>query len=140
MSEMMNFKDKSELAMMGKVVPVASNEEALAMTEYIVGVIKPDAHLCEDFINNSICRYQKNKVKFIVCNVLLGDMPCITYLLENADEREDYDYPAPFKENYGYVGYKCAFCYVFNLADDWCSEFGDCFFEKKSDGYYHRVS
>lgn len=135
----MNFQDKSELAMMGKAIPVDNNTEAMAITEYIVGVLKPNAVLTEDFIENSICRYQKNEVKYIVCNTLMGDMPVITYLLENADEREDYSYPAPFETDYG-TGCPCAFCYVFNLADDWLSEFGDCFFEKRADGYYHRVS
>lgn len=132
------MEDRCELALMGKVVPVVSNAEAEEMTKYLLGVIKPSANLTEDFIDNTINRYQKNEVRYIVCNTVM-DMPCITYLLANADEREDYSYPAPFEEDYG-SGYPSAFCYVFNTDSDWCSEFGDCFFEKREDGFYHRAS
>ena len=132
---------RCELAMMGKVVPINDNSEVQAMTEYIIKAIKGDDHkftLC-DIVKESINRYHENKVKYLVCNTVL-DMRCITYLLDSGvdKDKEDY-YPAPFEEDYG-TGTPCAFCYVFNLENDWCSEFGDCFFEKKSDGYYHRVS
>ena len=133
---------RCELAMMGKVVPINSNDEVQVMTEYIVKVLKGEEHANKlvDILENAINRYQENKVKYIVCNTVM-DMPCITYLLDSGiedEEDEDY-YPAPFVEDYG-SGYPCAFCYVFNLDSDWCSEFGDSFFEKRADGYYHRVS
>lgn len=132
---------RCELAMMGKVIPVNDNSEVQAMTEYIARTIKGDdyANNLVDILENAICRYQENKVKFLVCNTVM-DMPCITYLLDSGVDKDDEDYyPAPFEEDYG-SGYPCAFCYVFNLDSDWCSEFGDCFFEKKRDGYYHRAS
>lgn len=130
---------RCELAMMGKVVPVNDNSEVQAMTEYIVKAIKGEDIEVVDILKNAINRYHENKVKYLVCNTLHG-MPCITYLLDsNVDEDDDDYYPAPFEEDYG-SGYPCSFCYVFNLESDWCSEFGDCFFEKRRDGYYHRVS
>ena len=131
---------RCELAMMGKVIPVNDNSEVQAMTEYIVTVLTGDASNLVDIMENAINRYQNNVVKYIVCNRVQG-MNCITYLLDSGieDPEDEYWYPAPFEEDYG-TPYKCAFCYVFNLESDWCSEFGDCFFEKKSDGYYHRVS
>lgn len=130
---------RCELAMMGKVVPVNSNDEVQAMTEYIINVIEGNGEDCADVLECAINRYHENKVKYLVVNRIQG-MPCITYLLDSGVDKDDEDYyPAPFEEDYG-SGYPCAFCYVFNLDSDWCSEFGDCFFEKRADGYYHRVS
>ena len=132
---------RCELAMMGCVMPVTDNSEVQEMTQYIVKAIKGEEYASKlvDILDNAINRYQENEVKYIVCNRLHG-MPCITYLLDSGvdEDHEDY-YPAPFKEDYG-SGYPCAFCYVFNLDSDWCSEFGDCFFEKRADGFYHRAS
>ena len=133
---------RCELALMGKVVPVNDNNEVQDMTKYIVSVIKGEdqANKLVDILENAINRFQENKVKYLVTNTLMG-MPCITYLLDSGveDEEDENYYPAPFEEDYG-SGYPSAFCYVFNLDCDWCSEFGDSFFEKKADGYYHRVS
>ena len=136
------MKARCEVAMMGKVVVVNDNSEVQMMTEYIANTIKGEEQTrgLVDILNESINRYHENKVKYLVCNTVMN-MPCITYLLDSGiedKEHEDY-YPAPFEEDYG-SGYPCAFCYVFNLESDWCSEFGDCFFEKRKDGYYHRVS
>ena len=130
---------RCELALMGKVVPVNSNDEVQGMTEYILSAMGREEPLIEDFVNKSINQFGQNNVKYLVCNTVM-DMPCITYLLaspEDADEEERF--PAPFEEDYG-TGTPCAFCYVFNTESDWCSEFGDCFFKKRADGYYHRVS
>ena len=131
---------RCELAMMGLVVPVNDNSEVQSMTEYIYQVIKGDPSDLVNIIENAICRYQSNEVKYLVVNRLHG-MPCITYLLASGieDKEDEYYYPAPFEEDYG-TGCPASFCYVFNLESDWCSEFGDCFFKKKADGYYHRVS
>lgn len=132
---------RCELAMMGKVIPVNDNSEVQAMTEYIVQVIKGEdqANKLVDILKNAINRYQENEVKYLVVNTVM-DMPCISYLLDSGlpTGHEDY-YPSPFETDYG-TGYPVAFCYVFNLESDWCSEFGDAFFEKKADGYFHRVS
>ena len=66
---------------------------------------------------------------------MLG-MPCIVYCIDP----QDGETPKPFEEDYG-SGYPCSFTYVFNTTDhEMCSEFGDAFFEKQADGYYHRVS
>lgn len=129
---------RCELALMGKVVPVYNNDEVQSMTEYITKVIKGDEVKLVEILKE-INRYQENRVTYLVVNRVMG-MPCITYLLDSGLTEDDEDYyPAPFVEDYG-TGTPCAFSYVFNLESDWCSEFGDCFFEQKSDGYYHRVS
>lgn len=129
---------RCELALMGKVVPVNSNSEVQAMTEYLISAMGNDPSKLVDILENAICKYQKNEVKYLVCNTVMG-MKCITYLLASTSDDEEEKYPAPFEEDYG-SGYPSAFCYVFNTESDWCSEFGDCFFEKRSDGYYHRAS
>lgn len=140
MSKMKNeMATRCELALMGKVVP-CTTDEVQSMTEYIFSAIGKDPDKLVDIVENAIQKYSKsNEVKYIVCNTLMGDMKCITYLLESTSDDEDERFPAPFSEDYG-TGYPSAFCYVFNTDNDWCSEFGDCFFEKKNDGYYHRVS
>ena len=129
---------RCELALMGKVVPVNSNSEVQAMTEYLFSAMGNDPNKLVDILENAICKYQKNEVKYLVCNTVMG-MKCITYLLASTSDDEEEKYPAPFEEDCG-SGYPCAFCYVFNTESDWCSEFGDCFFEKRADGYYHRAS
>lgn len=130
---------RCELAMMGKVVPVNDNSEVQVMTEYIISVLQGNGEDCVDVLENAINVYHENKVKYLVVNRVM-DMPCITYLLDSGVDKDHEDYyPAPFEEDYG-TGYPASFCYVFNLDCDWCSEFGDCFFEKRSDGYYHRAS
>ena len=128
---------RCELALMGKVVPVNNNDEVQFMTEYILSAMGHDEPLIEDFVSKTINYYGQNNVKYLVCNTVM-DMKCITYLLESASDGREH-YPAPFEEDYG-TGHPCAFCYVFNTDVDWCSEFGDCFFEKRADGFYHRVS
>lgn len=132
---------RCELALMGKVIPVNDNSEVQTMTKYIVSAIKGEeyANKLVDILENAINHYQENLVKYLVCNTVQG-MHCITYLLDSGvDKDHENYYPAPFEEDYG-TGYPVAFTYVFNLDCDWCSEFGDSFFEKQSDGYYHRVS
>ena len=127
---------RCELALMGKVVPVNSNDEVQMMTEYMMSAMGKDTSDLVDIVENAICKYSKNNVKYVVCNTIQG-MPYITYLLECASDDKEEQYPAPFEEDYG-TGYPCAFSYVFNLDCDWCSEFGDTFYHKMSDGFYHR--
>ena len=133
------YMTRCELALMGKVVP-CNNDEVQTMTEYILSAMgKEDENV--DILKDHIHKYDGNhKVKYIVCNTVEG-MKCITYLLDSGvEDKEDEEYyPAPFEEDYG-SGYPCSFCYVLNLDMDDFSEFGDCFFSKKSDGFYHRVS
>lgn len=130
---------RCELALMGKVVEVRDNSEVVPMTEYMMSAMGIENPLNPNFLKDSICKYSQHKVKYFVCNTVM-DMRCITYLLESDKPEDDEEYyPAPFVEDYG-TGYPCAFCYVFNLDCDWCSEFGDVFFRKKSDGFYHRAS
>lgn len=129
---------RCELALMGKVVPCV-NDEVQVMTEYILKAMGKDTTHLVNILEESIQRYHKNEVKYIVTNTIHG-MKCITYLLDSGVDKEDEEYyPAPFETDYG-TGYPVAFSYVFNTENDWCSEFGDAFFEKQSDGYYHRVS
>lgn len=140
MKELFNdMETRCELALMGKCVPVKTQEEVNEMTQYILKAMGCDTHfqnfkIREERITNSKYRKQA-EVKYLVTNTVCG-MPCITYLIDFHDGETS----APFETDYG-TGYPCATCYVFNpKADDMCSEWGDCFFKKRSDGFYHRVS
>ena len=126
---------RCELALMGKVVPINSNDEVQSMTDYILEVLDRDDQLkVLAIIYERICRYSKNnEVKYIVVNTILDTMRCITYLIDTHEEGE----PAPFEEDWG-TGFPCSFSYCFNVDADDCSEFGDTFYSKEADGYYHR--
>lgn len=118
---------RCELALMGKVVN-CTNEEAQWMLNYICKVVElPKVDIME-----RINRYGHNDVRHIVVNTI-EDMIVVSFLLEGEG------YPAPFATDYE-CGYPCSFCYVCNLSYPDYSEFGDCFFHKKADGFYHRVS
>lgn len=129
---------RCELALMGKAVEVNGNNELQAMTDYILGALdKSEQYKNLDIVKDRICRYsKKNKVTHLVVNTSkICGFRHITYCIDTQEEDE----PKPFEEDYG-SGCPCAFSYVFNVDADDCSEFGDCFFKKLSDGFYHRVS
>lgn len=132
-----HYEAKAELALMGKFVPVDSEDEVRFLTDYILTVLDGE-HLIKsiDIYKDCLHKYNDtNKVTNIGTCKVLG-MPCIVYCIDP----QDGETPKPFEEDYG-TGTPCAFCYVFNVqAHEMCSEFGDCFFEKRADGYYHRVS
>lgn len=135
MKQMM--EDKSELALMGKFVSVENEDEVRFITNYILTVLEKVEQFKDlDIYKDCLHRYNDtNKVTNIgTCRVM--GMPCIVYCIDP----QDGETPKPFEEDYG-TGNPCAFCYVFNTTDhEMCSEFGDCFFEKQADNYYHRVS
>lgn len=124
---------RAEMMLMGMCIPT-NNDEVQFMTDYILTVLGVKEQYEElNVLKDCINQFHENKVTYMTtCRVM--DMPCIVYCLETEDA------PPPFEEDYG-SGYPAAFCYVFNTVDhEMCSEFGDCFFEKRADGHYHRVS
>ena len=129
------LEDRAELAMTGRFVPVENEEEVRFMTSYITVALNKEHYSDLDIYEEFLHRYNnKNKVTHVgTCRVL--GMPCIVYCIDP----QDGETPKPFEEDYG-SGYPCSFSFVFNLDYESCSEFGDCFFEKREDGYYHRVS
>lgn len=134
---------RCELALMGKAQRVDDQSEVQTMFEYICGALDKDPKSYEggeDVLNNRIRQYTKtNDVAYITTCTIYG-MPVIVFVLKSTAEDPDERYPDPFTHSYG-TPYKCAFTYCMNMVDDeMCSEFGDAFFEKKSDGFYHRVS
>lgn len=134
---------RCELALMGKAQRVDDQSEVQTMFEYICGALDKDPKSYEggeDVLNNRIRQYTKtNDVAYITTCTIYG-MPVIVFVLKSTAEDPDERYPDPFTQSYG-TPYKCAFTYCMNMVDDqMCSEFGDAFFDKKSDGFYHRVS
>lgn len=133
----------SEHALLGQCVPV-SNEWVDPMTYYMLGV------LSASYAPGTFTKFSENagfsvldritklvpdaRVTHIYTCTLYEKYPCIGYVLKGKDIVD------PFTEDYG-SGYPCATCYVFNvLLDEQCSEMGDCFFEKRADEAYHRVT
>ena len=125
MSEMKRYlEDVSELALMGKVIDVQT-DEVQTVLDYILEVLGENPEDYTDFVKNHIRKYnKKTEVKGITTNEIMG-MRMITFRVGAY-------------HNYGDCKY--ALCYVLNLDCPDFSEFGDSFFEKKVDGYYHRVS
>lgn len=133
---MNRVEDKCELALMGKVVEILPEEieEAFKYIKKVVGY--ENSHNDIDILKDRINKYETKKVRYITTYRVYG-MPCMCFLLGGASEDA---FPEPFEEDYG-TGFPCAFCYVFNFSDDMmCSEFGDVFFKKCGDGYYHVAS
>lgn len=128
---------RCELALMGKVQK-CNTEEVEFFFNYIKSACGYDDQYNDlDVVKERIKKWtDTNEVRFITTYRVYG-MPCICFLLESTSEDEEEKYPAPFEEDYG-TGCPSAFSYVFSLADDqMCSEFGDVFFKKQSDGFYH---
>lgn len=126
-------KARCELAMMGKVVK-CSNSEVMDCVKYIEKVTSKHGKEIDDRVEvfMSAIKEQGAHVRCMVCNTVYGDT-CITFLIETSG------LPKPFETDYG-TGYPCSYGYVLNLSCPYCSEFGDSFYEKRSDGFYHRVS
>jgi len=114
------------------------------MTYYLLGVLSASyapgefARFSESagfsLHNDRIRKHDPNRLVTHIFTCMVYKNPCIGYVLKGKD------IPTAFANDYG-SGYPCATCYVFNpLWDDQCSEMGDCFFEKRADGMYHRVS
>ena len=72
---------RCELALMGKVVKVNSNDEVQFMTEYIMNVLDVEYDFSDiDMIKEHIDKYESgNKVEYLVVNTVM-DMKCITFL------------------------------------------------------------
>lgn len=131
---------RCELALMGKVQK-CKNHEVQDIFNYMKSACGYSESYNDVEVLDRICEYSENSAEYFVSNTVYG-MPCISFLLaDNSDPHNICaEYPSPFEEDYG-TGYPCAYTYTFNLAGDvQCSEFGDAFFEKRVDGFYHRVS
>lgn len=101
------MEDKSELALMGKFVPVENEDEVRFITNYILTVLNKDDLFSDvDIYKDHLHKYgDSNKVTHIGTNRVMG-MPCITFCLENEEV------PKPFEEDYG-TGNPCAFFATF---------------------------
>lgn len=127
-------KAKAEVALMGAVVRTNSDQEVRDLTEYILNVMGAENLKSLDVLKFRIRKYTEDNTVYGLCTNRVMGMPCITYLIDT----HDGETPAPLEEDYG-TGYPCSFCYVLNLsADEMCSEFGDCFFEKRGDLYFRK--
>lgn len=79
------YEDKAELALMGKCVPVESEDEVRFITDYILTVLDAERLKSLDIYRDCLHRYNDtNKVTNIgTCRVL--GMPCIVYCIDPQD-------------------------------------------------------
>ena len=126
-------KARCELAMMGKVVK-CTNSEVIDCVNYIAKATETCGYGVEELASRLVDNLRNHgaEAKMMVCNAIQGDK-CLTFLLETKD------LPKPFETDYG-SGYPCSYAYVLNLSVPCFSEYGDTFYEKRTDGFYHRVS
>lgn len=131
-----------ELMLTGKVIPI-HNPDVNSVTRYVLNVLKASAPIDGeyeryaadggDFLNEVIRKYVKDNNVWGVCantlNLMGERARCVTYLLEE---------PNPENECGGAIYVPC---YVLNVDwGDMGSEFGDCFFRKAADKFWHRVN
>mgnify|MGYP001404329474 CR=1 FL=1 len=126
---------KGELAMMGIVMPVINNKEAIEITDYILKTLVATKQTSiedsgTEILDNQINRYGKNQVRHIVVNTI-HDMVMITYTLEGDGDEE------PFPEDL--TTQDGVFSYVLNLTVPMFSELGYTFYEKRQGGNYYRI-
>lgn len=124
----------TEYALQGKYVSLVNDNEVKLITKNILRALDKEEKYNDLDIIKKINEYGKCKVTHIGTNTLNKDR-IITYVIESENKDED-DIPN-FTEKSGkdYL----ALCYCFNIDNNLNSEFGDCFFRKKRDGYYYRV-
>lgn len=130
---------KGELALMGKTIECTNKEEAVAITDYILTVLRasfPEIDpklngevLIDKYVNRYSDEDSRLEVKHIVCNTLMDMFRVITFLVDDGEE----PYPDDLATEDGVL------CYVYNVNAPELSELGYCFFAKKSDNYYHRI-
>lgn len=132
------LSDLSELAMMGKYVAIEkenNHEQVNFITDYILKTNdKEDNYKNIDIYKDRINQYSEHIVTHIGVNTINGGERVISYVIEPVNNEEDI--PPNFTEDYGDL--KLAFCYTLNLDYDLNSEFGNCYFELRQDGFYHR--
>lgn len=136
-------KSKAELALMGRVVPIINNKEAIEITDYITNVLKVSHHNLDiesgtEVIDNRVNQFGHNIVRHMVVNTLMDEFQCITYCLQSdpepdEDEEESEQYPDDLTTHDG------VFSYVYNVSAPDLSELGYTFYEKRVDNTYHRI-
>lgn len=127
-TKVLTNQDKAvlELAMMnGRLVPcnITQVEQVL---KYCIPVVASNITDLDTYTANVVellkHKYTDTERDIIaLCFNKVYDMPCITFVLK--DEELGTKYSDLITEDGDY-----ACCYVLNLASDWCSEFGDCYF------------
>lgn len=115
---------KGELALMGIVVSVDSNEQAKQLVAYMAKVIKKEDSIKWDWLENSKTNPQ---IKAVVVNTLDG-MPLFTFALQTKEDKCVFNLTSE----------EGCFSYVLNLTDPWSSEYGYSYFEKRGT-YIRRI-
>ena len=125
---------RCELILSGKAIAVddCSNSDLKDILRHIFTVLEQTA--IDAKIDSLLTKLKDAKfdVKYLVCNTVY-DMRCISFLLSSTEENI-----TSFVHMYDNL--YLAFSYTYNFDVDYYSEYGDCFFEKREDNHYYRIS
>ncbi len=130
------YSTESELALMGHLIQLGlmagNKEEAIFILDYICQVlgVKTDEVNGESIYERAMAYCDEGtKVAGISTSRIMGEDRVINIVLKTKDEEVDF------------ASEEGCFCYVYNIDDDWCSEYGYSFFEKEFGlPYYHRIA
>ena len=121
------YDSKAMAALMGKVVPVSSNEEVVnvLMAMRVLQGYEFNEH---KILELALQYCSDGTAKYIVVNRVMDDIH-ISILLESPD----YPLPEDLDTEEG------VFAYVYNVSYELDSELGYIFFNKDASGCYHRI-
>lgn len=124
------LKTLAELAMMGIVVEIREKDDINFAADYIKKACGLDDAFPDGTAYDRITKYcsdsEETEIYGISCSTVC-EMPVINILFRDKEE------PFVIDSDDG------VFCYVLNMEDSYCSEYGYSFFEKKGE-YYHRIA
>lgn len=119
----------AEIALMGLVVKVNTEDDVTFIFDIIRGAVGTEGMTAEEMYKDAVkyINFDETEIYGLSASTVCG-MPCINVLFRDKD-----------CENFAVDGTDGVFCYVLNLADSDCSEYGYSFFEKKGSSY-HRIA
>lgn len=133
--EQSGWAGKAEIIMMGEMCPVASEEEAKFILNYIMSTLAAlydDITTSGDTVFEMAHAYTKAEIKYIhIGKFILGGVETMTFItmpMQNKDEK-----PINLIDPDG------VFSYVYNVSHPDLSELGYSFFSKDKLGMYHRI-
>lgn len=119
------LKAIAELALMGLTINLQDRDNLIYVIDYICKVLKHTDSTGEQILEKAEEYLDKEKTKPIglVCNIIGGEMKCLTVVLKDFDGSN-----FQIDNEYGVL------CYVYNFTAPDFSELGYCFFEKTPSG------
>ena len=124
------LRTKAELMLMGYVQTVNTEEDVKFIFDIFLSAISEHIEQTADELYNDAMKYietDKTEIFAMSCSTVHDDT-CINVIFRDKENADEFDLCSE----------DGVFCYVINLNDPDCSEYGYCFFSKKGKGY-HRI-